>query len=285
MQPLKHHTRKVRLLAELALVLMCALFPSSGNAGNDSPTYTIAVLPQRPPVVMYARWRPLLDRLEKEAGITLKLKLYESTADFQADIAKGTPDFMYSTPPQLVVVRGMQGYIPLVRGSRKLSGVLFVRNDSPIRTVDDLESGEIAFSGSWNICSVLVQNVLHKDHPDLKFKQLYAGSMNNVVNHVLLGKAAAGSVIDVEFENIAPETRTHLRPLLETQKIFPHPLSAHPRVPKSVRDKLASAILALWEDEAGNALLVATRITNPVRADYQRDYRHLENIDLMYPGN
>jgi phosphonate transport system substrate-binding protein len=163
--------------------------------------------------------------------------------------------------------------------------VLFVRNDSPIRTVDDLQSGDIAFNGSWNVCSILVQHVLHKEHPDLKFRQLYTGSMNNVVNHVLLGKAAAGSIIDAEFEAIAPETRRYLRPLLETQKIPPHPFSAHPRVPKAIRDRVAAALLDLRESEEGRALLLETRITNPVRADYERDYSQLEAIDLTYSGN
>jgi ABC-type nitrate/sulfonate/bicarbonate transport system substrate-binding protein len=38
-----------------------------------------------------------------------------------------------------------------VRGSTQLSGVIFVRRDSPIRTVRDLEGKEVAFVGAKNL--------------------------------------------------------------------------------------------------------------------------------------
>jgi len=276
-------SRPLRFLV-LVVCLICVLLPCHGAAIGENPVYTFAVLPQRPPVVMYSKWRPLLDSLEKETGVTLKLKLYENVADFETDIGKGGPDFIFSTPPQLVIARKIQGYNPLVRSSRMLSAILFVRKDSPIRTVNDLQSGEIAFTGSWNVCSILMHQVLVKDHPDLKFKQLYAGSSSNVVSHVLLGKATAGSVLDSQFENMAPEANRDLRPVLETPKIFAHPISAHPRVPKQLQEKLAAAMLHLWGQDKGKAILLSLGITNPVRANYQHDYRQLEEIDLTFSG-
>jgi len=272
------YCHQTHLVAVLTLVLMCTVFMHRGNAGDGEATYTIAVLPQRPPVTMHAAWRPLLDRLEKDVGVNLRLKLYESMTEFETSVGKGQADFIFTTPPQVVAARKNQGYIPLVRGSRKIAGLLFVRKDSPIQSVSELQGKEIAFIGSWNVCSILVQQVLYKEQAVLKFKQLYTGSMSNVIKHVLIGKAEAGSVLDTEFENMAPEIRDQLRPLLETKKIFPHPLSVHPRVPKPIQEKLAAAVVQLWEDKEGKVLLQAVKITEPARADYQHDYKNLEDI-------
>lgn len=271
------------LVATITAFLLCLLHPHNMEGAEEKAEYRIAVFPQQPPVVMHASWTPLVEQLEKKSGVGLRLKLYENMADFEADIGKGNADFIFSTPSQLVAARRMQGYMPLVRGSRKISGVLFVRRDSPIQTIGDLQGEEIAFVGSWNVCSTLVQQALRRERTPIRFKQLYAGSASNVVKHVLLGKTAAGSVLDTVFDSMEPAARAQLRPLMETPKIFPHPLSAHPRVPKAVREKMASAMLHLQEDEEGKSLLRSLRIIDPVRADYQHDYRQLEGEDLRMP--
>ena len=100
----------------------------------------------------------------------------------------------------------------------------------------------------------------------------------------MLGKATAGSVLENQFESMTPEVYKDLRPLLETPKIFAHPISAHPRVPKQLQEKLAVAMLHLWGQDKGKAILQSLSITDPVRSDYHHDYRQLEEIDLTFSG-
>ncbi len=134
----------------LLLVLML-LMPVLPVEAEEQKTYLFTVLPQRPPVAMHASWRPFLDRLEQETGVSFKLKLYETMPQFEAEMKRGEGDLIFSTPPHVVLARQSRKYQPLVRGSRSIAGVLFTRKNSSIKGVADLDNQEIAFVGSRNV--------------------------------------------------------------------------------------------------------------------------------------
>ena len=139
----------MKTVAGLVMLLMLAMgLPAQGAEQNQ---YIFAVLPQRPPVAMHTSWRPFMDQLEKELGVTLKLKLYETMQQFEDDMKHGTGDFVFSTPPHVVLAYQSQKYRPLVRGSRTIAGVLFTRKNSAIKELADLDNQEIAFVGSRNV--------------------------------------------------------------------------------------------------------------------------------------
>jgi phosphonate transport system substrate-binding protein len=114
----------------------------------------------------------------------------------------------------------------------------------------------------------------------LKFKKTYVGSTSNVMKTVMLGKADAGATLDVDLAQDPDGVNSQLRILLASPKCAPHPLSAHPRVPKKDRELVAKAVLKLGADDANSALLKSVRLPGPVPADYDRDYKELEEIDI-----
>jgi phosphonate transport system substrate-binding protein len=114
----------------------------------------------------------------------------------------------------------------------------------------------------------------------LNFQPLYSGSSANVFKAVDIGKATAGATLDSDFGFLPPAEAGRFRTILKTPPISSHPLSAHPRVPDAAREAVAAAVLALGAAPADQALLAAVRLAEPVRADYARDYRSLEEVDL-----
>lgn len=122
-----------------------------GQRTATAKEYVLAVLPQKPAAAMFASWNPLVVQLSRATGATIRLKVYEEMLEFEGDVSKGVADFIYANPTQTVMARQRQGYIPLVRGSRPLRGALFVRADSPIRTIQDLEGKTVAFVGAKNL--------------------------------------------------------------------------------------------------------------------------------------
>lgn len=113
--------------------------------------YILALVPQMPPVAMHTNWTPLLDRLKKDTGLSITLKLYDKMTDFEQELKLGTADFIFANPPQTVMAHKSQGYLPLIRSSHKLSGIIVVRKDSPIKEIKDLEGKQISFVGSKNL--------------------------------------------------------------------------------------------------------------------------------------
>jgi len=242
--------------------------------------YVVAVIPTAPPVALHTEWTPFLERLGRETGLQFRLKLFETMAAFEREIVAGSADFVYCSPIQAVVAHQSREYQPLVRGGKLQTIGLYVRRDSAIRTVDDLSGQAISFVGNKNACSVMIRHLLSEHHGSLSFITEYSGSSVNVIKNVLLGKSAAGAFFARELERESPENRALLRSVVETPKIAPHPICAHPRVPQAVRERVRQGILRLAADAEGRELLRKVRLEDAVGADYRRDYQPLEVVDI-----
>ncbi len=260
----------------LAVLVLCWAPPVSAK---QAP-YTIAVIPSAPPVSLHTQWAPILEQLTRETGLQFRVKLFERMADFEREIGDGTSDFIFASPIQMVVARQMHQYVPLVRGGKPVSIGLFVRKDSPVASVEDLSGKTIAFVGNKNLCSVFVMHLLANQKAPLSFSREYAGSTRNVIKNVILGKSDAGAVFIPELERELEENREQLRSVIVTQKVAPHPLSAHPRVPRELREQIKKAVLKIASTKEGAEQFKTIRMTAPVVADYERDYKPLEVMDV-----
>ena len=201
-------------------------------------------------------------------------------AEFEREIWSGAPDFIFASPIQTVVAHQGARYIPLVRDSRLVDIKLYVRQDSPIRSVDDLSGKNISFVGNKNVCSVYMQHELQGYGTNLSFGREYAGSTKNVILNVLMGKTAAGAVFANELAREPAEAQAQLRVVATTPKFAPHPISAHPRVPAQVRATVTKALLRMATTVDGGEMLRPMSLDDLIAADYDRDYRALEKIDV-----
>lgn len=266
-------------LAAAALALGLAGAPRAAEPPRAAP-YTIAVVPNQPALVLDRTWTPFVERLAKDSGVPLQLKLYERLATFQDDCADGRPDLIYSAPNMFFEAHRAQRYAALLRGRRMLSGVIFVRRDSPFRSVADLDGKTIAFVGPKNLCAVISRHAVSTSGVSIRYNATFSGSTVNVAKMVAMGKADAGATLDVSLVSDAPELMDELRVLLQTPSFASHPIAAHPRVPKEVRERIVSATLALAESEEGRRLLAGVKLANPLRAETRADYGAFDAIEL-----
>lgn len=247
------------LLKFLTVVLLFA-----GGQQAQAREYILSVVPQLAPTKAHGDWAPFVERLGTDTSIKIILRVYRTFEEFETDLAGGLPDFVYLNPYHQVMARRTHGYIPLVRdGARKLSGTLVVRQDSPVKTVKDLDGQKIGFPD-----------------PNAFAASLYMRTMLNVYRQVIVGSTAAGAGVNLTLEHERPELRAALRILYITPGIAPHPLSAHPRVPAGVRIAVQEAVLKMWTDDAGRGLLKKIQVHQPVLADHVRDYAPLEKLHI-----
>jgi phosphonate transport system substrate-binding protein len=271
-----HRRRALVLLGAAALAWHGAEAQTSG----ERPAYTVAVVPQFPAAEIHRDWVPLLEQVGREAGVTLNLKLAASIPRFEAEVLAGTPDFAFMNPYHAVMAMRAQGYIPLVRDSKLLSGVLVVRKDDPIKSVQELDGKQIAFPAPNAFGASLWMRALLAEREHIHFKPVYVQTHGNVYRQVVRGTSAAGGGINSTLQQEREELRSDLRVLMETTGVAPHPLSAHPRVPPAVQRAVADALMRLSTDAKGQALMKEASMPAPVRADYARDYRPLEQFKL-----
>jgi phosphonate transport system substrate-binding protein len=264
----------LRLIGGLGLLAASFTVPAAD--------FSLAVVPQASPAATYRQWAPFADHLQRVTGQRLRVRVYHTFDEFETDLANGLVDFAYMNPYHLLMARKAQGYVPLVRdGSRALSGLLMVRHDSPLKSVNELRGKVIAFPDPNAFAASLYMRALLQETKHVRFSARYLGTHPNVYRHVIFGSVAAGAGVNVTLARERPETRDELRVLYETPGTAPHPLCAHPRVPAALRETVTRAVLAMGGNEDGRALLKRVDLTQPVLASYARDYLPLEKLDLQ----
>lgn len=264
----------------IALLCLALAGLSPMQAIAASQTFTLSVVPQFTPVDIGLRWTPLLHRLEAETGYGFQLRLVDKIPKFEADFQTGTPDLLYLNPYHMILAAKAQGYIPLARGQDPLQGILVVDKNGPIKRLDDLNGKTLAFPAPNAFGASLYMRALLIEKEGIRFTPDYVGTHQNVYRRVMMGEAAAGGGIasTLEKEPVALQSRLHV--LFTTPGVAPHPLAAHPRVPRAVREKILAALLKLDRDPAGRKLLADVELDKIISADYARDYLPLEKLKL-----
>lgn len=264
----------------LLLSFVCFLLLSINPIASAEPTFTVAVVPQFPPEQIFHDWTPVLNEVSQLTGLQLKLKTYASIPEFEADFLNGVPDFAYMNPYHAVMAKKAVGYTPLLRDdASRLTGILVVRKDSPITRVDQLNGATLAFPAPNAFGASLYMRALLTEEHHIQFKPEYVTTHSNVFRNVIIGRAQAGGAIRQTLEQETPELRAQLRVLYETPSAFPHPISAHPRVPPQAREAFLKAFLKLGANPTFSEQLKAIQIATPAKADF-KDYAPLEKLGL-----
>ncbi|MFA6015619.1 MAG: phosphate/phosphite/phosphonate ABC transporter substrate-binding protein [Gallionellaceae bacterium] len=247
------------------------------SARNSNSVYLI---PRLAATSLYQNWAPLLERLGKESGLCFDLHIPANFVEFERAIRAGKPDFVLLNPYHQIMVASKPGYVPLVRDQQSgLSGVLLVRKDSPVQDIQQLEGATIAFPAPNAYAASLVIRALLA-RKNIHITADYVGSHSNVYRAVLLGTAQAGGGANTTLSHESAELQSQMRVLFATPNYRPHPFSAHQRIPQRVREKVIAGFLSIATDPAGRELLKEIEIAQPVRADYARDYKELEQLNL-----
>lgn len=264
----------------IVAALWAACWHPCASAQSDKPSYTVAVVPQFQATELNRVWAPILARLSQEAGVQFTLKLSKDIPAFEDEVMAGKPDFAYMNPYHQVIARKAQGYVPLVRDSKLLTGILVVRKDDPIKSVHELEGKTLAFPAPNAFgASLLIRGHL-AEQDKIHITPFYAKTHTNAYRQTIVGKTAATGGLRATLDKEPDEVRATLRVLMETPGASPHPLSAHPRVPLSVQQAVMNAMLKLAADPDLQDAFKEIPMPNPVKADYTRDYKALEQIKL-----
>lgn len=261
---------------------LCLPLPSSGFVqAQGGGTLTFGIVPQFPVATLVEMWRPMLDELEAELGLTIELVLADTIPDFETAFANGAYDVAFMNPYHVVMAHRAQGYEPVVSdGSRLLRGILVVPVDSEVQSVADLDGRVIAFPSPNAFGASLYMRALLRESEGIDFTATYVETHANAYRHALFGRAdAAGGVRNtLQAEDEALQSR--LRIVFETPGVTPHPLAVHPRVPAGLRDRLVAAVLRLAETDEGRAMLARVQLSAPILVTYEDHFAQLLALRL-----
>jgi len=243
-------------------------------------TLVLARAPQLSPAVTSKLWTPFIQHLSATTGIKIDLKVYTTRDAFEKDITKGNVDLYFGNPGYGIIGNQLHGYLPLIRSDKKLlKGIVVVRKDSPIETIEQLEGKEIAFPGRNSFAASLYLRSILKSNFNLNYQpSFHSGSHDNAYRTVLVGKSIAAGGVTRTLQHEHPKRREQLRVIYTTPGMKSHPLMASPKIPLATRKSIQEAIINLNNDTAGKKLLKSVKLQKPVIANYETDYKPIEAL-------
>lgn len=277
----------MRLLHKYVLLwISCAaLFVSSAEGAclgdaNAAKVHIFEVVPQFTAGKIYTSWSPLLQRAGQDAGLCFELRVSATIPEFEQKLLKGEPDFVFLNPYHVVLAHQRKKYQPLLADSQyPLTGILVVRADSAIKSLDDLKGKHLTFPApNAFAASLLIRAELA--NKKINITPVFVKTHSNVYRSVIAKDVLAGGGVNNTLEGEASEVRQQLRVLYETPAYTPHPIATHPSVPESVRERFFKAMLKLTQDEDGRKLLDGINLHKPQAVSYNKHYQLLESLRL-----
>jgi phosphonate transport system substrate-binding protein len=261
------------------VVLCCLLCITRAHTANGAEKYTFGVVPQFEQRKLHAIWKPIIDELHRRTGIEFTLVSTLKIQDYEKEFLKGDFDFAYINPYHLLKAQKSVGYLPLVRDKAPLRGILVVRKDSPFQKPTELSGKVIAFPSPNALgASLLIRTDLERLH-HVTVNPLFAKTHSSVYLHVLQGLAAAGGGVEKTLQEQPLAVRDALRVIYTTRSAPSHPITANPRVPQELRDKVRQALLDMWKTPEGRTLLAKVPIREMIPSTIG-DYKEMSGWGL-----
>jgi len=247
---------RIVLVMILAIFMLQITSVQAETTNESNRVFSFGVVPQFEQRKIFRIWIPILQKLEAETGIRLELLGSNQIPEFEKKFLSGEFDFAYMNPYHIVQAHDSQGYQPLVNdGSRHLRGIIVVQKNSPIRTIQELNNRLLVFPSASALGASLIPRAEFSRNHGIEVKTKYVKTHTSVYLHVLKGMAIAGGGVASTLQRQKPSIRNALRILYKTDKVNPHPVVAHPRVPIKYIQEIKLAFLKLGKQEEGISLL------------------------------
>ena len=255
------HTASVNAVGRLVITLTLAVGLFTSVAAAPQPLI-LAVHPYLPPAEIETRFKPLAQYLTRTVGRPVKVRIGTNYAEHINAIGENKVDIAYMGPASYVKLVRLYGKKPLlarqeVNGQPYLRGVIIVRQDSPLHTLQDLKSKRFAYGDSDSTMSHVIPRGLLQQAgvPENSLaRHAFLGSHSNVVLAVLSGDYDAGAVKEEVFQAQASKG---FRALAITPPVADHSFVASKKLPVALIETLQLSLWHLKESAEGRAIMNA----------------------------
>lgn len=264
-------------LAALTLLLLAA---GLATASVQKPLM-VGIFPRFPALQAQHMFQPMIDQLALALHRRVVLEVPPDFTAFRNRVQEGRYELLHYNPYDYVKAHKELGHIAIARnidrGNSELRAAIWVRRDSPVRTLADLAGSKIVFGGGR---TAMVSHIMAADlllQGGLTPADYVAGYTINPSRALLAvyyhQGEAAGSLADPAPHLPMPGSADvgELRTLAVSEPVAEHPWAVAASVSIAERKQIRQALLALPETPAGREALANARLTGLATAD-DRDY-------------
>jgi phosphonate transport system substrate-binding protein len=255
----------------------------------------IGLLPEQDIFKQVARYEPLARYLSNQIGAKISLTVVPSYEQILGSFTSQNMDAVFFGGFTYILAHTRLGVEVLARpiglnGTSTFRGVIFVRKDSKIRSVPDMQGKRFAFVDRGSASGYLLPlayfkkgNVNYKTY--LK-ESYFAGTHEDAIYDVLDRKADIGAAKSTELERLSAKDariKNDLLVLSESSEMPETSLAVRRDLDGSLKEALKAALLSMHTDPEGARILKefgARQFIETRDSDFEPVYEYARNIGL-----
>ncbi len=286
----------------LIIGLCVALLPgctkadkASSHKAPEGKPLLIGLIPEQNIFRQFERYEPLAGYLSKKIGMNIKLSVLPRYGNiinnFKSEKMDGAffGSFVYALAHAKLGIEVLARPVDL-NGASTYHGLIFVRKDSGIRSVQDMAGKRFAFVDKAATAGYLLPlSYFHEHGIDFKtyLKESYfTGTHEDAIYDVLNRKADIGAAKNTVYERLAAadnRIKNELTILERSPDVPENGLAVRKDLDDEIKKKLKEALLGMDSDPEGIAVLKdfgAQKFIETTDKDYLPVYRYAREVHL-----
>ncbi len=263
----------MKIILKLGILFLCMMLsPVMASAG-----YKLSMLPRYSTEEIHKRIVPIADYLSRETGLEIEPVVISTFDQYQQQLLGGAIQIGYENPYIYVLASKAHEVIALAekeRSGTRFRGIIIVRADSPIKTLEDLRGKTISIVGYTSAGGYLSQKLTLAEHgihvkTDCQLVEAADNKQENVILAVYTGDVDCGFIRGSalhQADNFVPPTA--IKVLQETAWLPNWALSVSRTMSPADRKKIAAAVFALNKESPAAQALKINRFVPATDQDY-----------------
>jgi phosphonate transport system substrate-binding protein len=264
--------------------------PAALQPRPDGPTLLIGLIPEQNIFKQMDRYEPLAAYLSKKTGFTVRLIILPRYGNIIANFVSSKMDgaffgsFTYALAHEKLGVEVLARPVNL-QGASTYHGLLFVRRDSGITSIEDMRGKRFAFVDKATTAGYLLPLAYFTKH-GVQYKtylkeSYFTGTHEDAIYDVLNG-AAKNTIFD-RVASTDDRVRKGLVVLERSPDVPENGLAVRKSLDEGVKKLLRDALVTMHADPEGKRILAdfgARQFIVTTDADYRPVYEYARAVNL-----
>jgi len=258
----------------LCFFTIATLLVPHGGLGDE--TLVVGVFPRRSAVMTRTMFTPMINRLAKELNMRVRVRSAKNFKMFWQGVVNGEYDLVHFNQYHYIISKARYGYQVIAmneeQGRSSISGVIVVRKDANINSVEDLRGKKILFGGGPRAMMSYISTRYLLEQAGLKANQYETVFERNpqsavvAVYHGLGGYAAAGAGDAILMPVSKHVNFDEMKVLVQGEAHAHLPWAVKKNMPDELRKRISWVLTHLKDSRQGRQALQKAKLTNIITA-------------------
>ncbi|MGB5924359.1 MAG: phosphate/phosphite/phosphonate ABC transporter substrate-binding protein [Syntrophobacteria bacterium] len=263
---------------------------------ESRPSLVLGLIPERNIFKQLDRYEPLATYLSEKIGADVKLKVLTRYGNLIDNFASADLDGAFFGSFTYTLAHAKLGVEAIARpetvgGVSTYYGLIFVRKDSDIKSVQDMKGKSFVFVDRATTAGYLLPLAFFRAHRIENYKTFFketyfSGTHEDAIYDVLNKKAEIGGAKNTVFARLAAadsRVKDELVILARSPEVPENGLAVRNDLDHAIRNKLQEALLNMQNESQGIQVLKdlgAMRFIETTDSDYANVYKYAKQIGL-----